>query len=171
MTDEEIKELRARFSTLESENARLKADSAAREAEIQKEKLARHRKEICAQFTAAEDSGRILPRVQHRFCSSRFYLDDVEVLKYSASDIETEIKDNEIPESQRKRANGENKMSDESNENVPAAVKFSAKVQETCIRLGIKLSDSDGLRAATKATIAAHPDLAKAYYAQFDSEV
>lgn len=171
MTDEELKELKARFSALESENATLKAAGAAREAEVQKEKVERRRAEIRAMFKAAEDTGRILPRVQHRFCEvSRYFKDDIEVVKFSDADIEAEIKENEIPEAQRKSlgggGGGRTKMSDDKEARYAAMTpdaRVAREIEDVAVEQRLDLSNPVDQNKAQRVVFQRNPELAKAY--------
>jgi hypothetical protein len=169
MTDQEIAELRVKFAAAEAEVVRLKAESDAREAEVRKEKVARQREAIRAQFTAAETAGRVYPRVQNKFIETRWFKDDEEVLKLSAADIETLIKEDEIPEAQRKpggTGGGKAKMTaekDEAFEALPVDAQFSQRVDEVAVEYRLDLTDHVQHDKAAKIVFRKYPELGKAY--------
>ena len=174
MTDQEIAELKARLSAAEAETVRIKAASDAREAELQKEKVARHREAITAQFTAAVNAERILPAVMNRFLGSRYFKDDAEVLKFGATEIEQDIKDNEQPKKKGPKGSGSGgggqaKMSDEISDRVKGLKPDSQIVELTedyAAEHNLDLSDSVQYDRAVKAVFRKFPDLAKSYIFQ-----
>jgi hypothetical protein len=160
---DEIAELKAKLAAAEAETVKMRT-------EAQKERVERKRSEITAQFTAAVDAGRVLPRVQHRFTASRYFTDDAEVLKFTAEDIEREIKDHEVPEAERKatgKGAAQNKQSGDDDARfsaLPPDLKVVELREKYAADHHLDLRKEEDFDHATKSVFRRHPEVAKAYF-------
>lgn len=163
MDEKEMAELRAKFSAVEAENARLKATAEAAEKAAQDERVKNHREKLLAKFEAAVKAERILPAVQHKFSKSRWFTDDVEVLKITADEVDTIIQESEVP---KKQGGGQARMSANDDARFAALspdAKVTERVHDYADECQLDLRDPAQYDRAVRAVFRRDPELAKTY--------
>lgn len=164
MSDEkELAELRAKFAATEAENLRLKNAAEAAEKAAAAERVKAHREKLVAKFDEAVRAERILPAVQHKFTKSRWFEDDVEVMKITTDEAEAIIKESETP---KKQGGGQSRMSGNEDARFAALspdAKIAEHVQDYADEHQLDLRDPAQYDRAVKATFRRNPDLAKTY--------
>jgi hypothetical protein len=163
MDEKEIAELRAKFSALEVENARLKAAAEATEKAAQDERVKNHREKLIAKFDEAVKAERILPAAQHKFSKSRWFTDDVEVMKITTDEVDTIIKESEAP---KKQGGGQARMSANDDARFSALSpdkQVAESVHDYADEHQMDLRDPAQYDRAVKAVFRRNPELAKTY--------
>lgn len=163
MDEKEVAELRAKFAAIEAENIRLKTAAETAEKAANDERVKAHREKLLAKFDEAVKAERILPAVQHKFSKSRWFTDDVEVLKITAEEVDSIIKESETP---RKAGGGQARMPDNNDARFAALspdAKVAERVQDYADEHSLDLRDPMHYDRAVRAIFRREPDLAKTY--------
>lgn len=164
MSDEkELAELRLQFASTQAENTRLKAEAEVVAKAAQDERVKAHRDKLLARFADAEKAERILPAAQHKFSKSRWFTDDVEVMKISIDEVDTIIKESETP---KKQGGGQVRMSDKDSARFAALtpdVQVAEHVQDYADEHRLDLRDPSQYDRAVRAVFRRNQDLAKTY--------
>lgn len=163
MDEKEVAELRVKFAALEADNLRLKTAADAAEKAAQDERVKAHREKLVAKFDAAVKAERILPAAQHKFTKSRWFTDDVEVLKITAEEVDGIINESEVP---KKKGGGQGRMTDNTDARFAALspdAKVAERVQDYADEHALDLRDPMHYDRAVRAIFRREPDLAQTY--------